>query len=96
MKTKVMVSKMGLINIKPSSKKDSCRICSRKTMANAVLCKSCGNWLHGRCAKIKRVTTTLAIDVCCRNCNGCHGNGEDQDERLHDDVETVTDYSISR
>ena len=30
-------------------------------MLNAVLCKSCGNYIHGRCAKIKRVTNRLAI-----------------------------------
>ena len=42
-KTKVMVSKIGQITVKPSRKKDLCGICGRKTMANAVLCKFCGN-----------------------------------------------------
>ena len=55
-KTKVMVSKIGQINIKPSSKKDPCGFGGRKTMINAALCKSCGNWKHGRCAKFKRAT----------------------------------------
>ena len=73
-KTKVMVSKIGQISIKPSSMKDPCGICGRKTMANAVLCKSCGNWIHGRCAKIERVTGTLATDLRCMKCNGCHKN----------------------
>ena len=36
-KTKVIVSKIGQIGIKPSSMKDPCGICGRKTMANAVL-----------------------------------------------------------
>ena len=31
-------------------------------MISAVLCKYCGNWIHGRCAKIKMVTNRLAID----------------------------------
>ena len=44
METKVMVSKIGQVTGKPSSKKDPCGICGRKTMLNAVLCKSCGNW----------------------------------------------------
>ena len=44
---------IGQISIKPSSKKHPCGICGRKAMANAVLCKSCGNWIYGRCAKIK-------------------------------------------
>ena len=42
MKTKVMVSKIGQVTVRLSSKKDSCGICGRKTMLNAVLCKSCG------------------------------------------------------
>ena len=66
MKTKVMASKIGQITVRPSSKKDPCGICDRKIMANAVLCKSCGNWIHGRCARIKGVTNRLAIDFKCR------------------------------
>ena len=50
--------------------------------------------LRGLSLKIKRVTTTNAIDLRCRKCKGCHKNVEDQEERLHDDVETVTDYHI--
>ena len=55
MKTKVMVSKIGQVTVKPCSKKDPCGIFGRKTMLNVVLCKSCGNWIHGRNAKIKKV-----------------------------------------
>ena len=62
-------------------------------MLNAVLCKSCGNWIHGRCAKIKRVTNRHAIDIKCWKCKGYHENVEDQKEKLHDDVETVTELS---
>ena len=39
-KTKVMVSKIGQVTVRPSSKKDPCGICGRKTMLNAVLCQS--------------------------------------------------------
>ena len=46
-KTRVMVSKIGQITVSPSSKKEPCEICGRKTMENAVLCKSCGNLIHG-------------------------------------------------
>ena len=66
------VNKIGKINVKPSKKKDSCHICGRKDMANAVLCKSSGNLKYGRCAKIKRVTNRPAIDHKCRKCKGCH------------------------
>ena len=82
-----MVSKIGQVTVKPSSKKDPC---GRKAMVNAVLCKSCGNWIHGRCAKIKRVTIGLAIYFKCRKCKWYHKNVEDQKEKLHDGVETVT------
>ena len=58
-KTKVMVSKIEQIIIKPSSRKDPCCIYGRKTMTNAALCKSCGNWMLGTCTNINRVTNTL-------------------------------------
>ena len=90
-KTKVMVSKIGQISMKPSSKKYPCGICGRKTMANAVLCESCGNWIQGSYVKINRVTNTLAIDLEHRKCKGCHKNAVDQEEKLHEDVETLTD-----
>ena len=68
MKTKVMVTKIGQVTVKPSSKKDPCGICGRKIMLNAVLCKSCGNWIHRRCKKFKSVTNRLAIDFRCGEC----------------------------
>ena len=52
MNTKVMVSKIWQVTVKQYRQKDPCGICGRKTMLNAVLCKSCGNLIHGRCAKI--------------------------------------------
>ena len=36
-----MVSTIGQINKKTPSNKDSCDICERKSMVNAILCKSC-------------------------------------------------------
>ena len=35
----------------------------------------------------------LVIDLKCRKCEGCHENEKDQEETLHDNVETVTDFS---
>ena len=83
----MMVSMIWQINIKTSCMKDPL---IRKTVADAALCKSCGNWLHGRCAKIKKVTDRLAIDFNSSKCKGCHENIDDQKEKLHDDIETVT------
>ena len=74
MKTKVTVSKIGQVAVKPYSKKDSCGICGRKTMLDVVLCKSCGDWIHKRCAKFQGVANRLAIDNKCRKCNGNHDN----------------------
>ena len=34
-------------------------------MVNSVLHTKSGNWVHGRCAKIKRVTTNLAMHFIC-------------------------------
>ena len=61
-------------------------------MLNAVLCKSCENLIHGRCAKIKGLTNRLVIDLKYRKCKVHHKNVEFQKEKLHDDVETVTEF----
>ena len=50
-KTKVMVSRSQGELFK--SKIDPCGICGRRVMTNTVLCTQCGNWVHGRYAKIK-------------------------------------------
>ena len=64
-KTKVMISKSEGELFK--SKIDPCGVCGRIT-ANLVLSTKCGNWVHGRCAKIKRVTTKLAMRFVCSKC----------------------------
>ena len=63
-------------------------------MVNAVLCKSCGNRIHGRCTKIKMVTNRLAIDFKCRKFKGRHENLENQKEKLHDGVKAVIVFHI--
>ena len=40
-KTKIVVSNIGHVTVKPSSNKDPCGMCGRRTMVDAVLCKSC-------------------------------------------------------
>ena len=57
-KTKVMVSGSEEEIIR--SKVDPSAKCGNRVMANSVPCTKCGKWVHGRCAKIKRVTSTLA------------------------------------
>ena len=43
-----------------NSKAVPCAKCVKRVMANLVMCTKCGKWMHGRCAKMKRVTSTLA------------------------------------
>ena len=62
-KIKVMVSdlKDEVLN----SKVDPCAKCGYRVMANLVMCTKCCKWVHGRCAKIKKVTSTLAKGFVC-------------------------------
>ena len=62
-------------------------------MINAVACESCGNWIHGRCAKIRRVTNRLAIDFKCTKYKGYHKNAVNHKEKLHEYVDIVKDFS---
>ena len=56
--TKVVVSgsKEGIIR----SKVDRCAKFGWKVMADLVLSIKCAIWVYGRCARMKRVTSTLA------------------------------------
>ena len=62
-KTKVMVS--GSEGKLFKSKIDQCGV-----MAISMLCTKCGNWVHGRCAKIKKVTAKLAMHFVGSRCRG--------------------------
>ena len=57
-KTKVMVS--GSKGEVLKSKVDPCAKCGKRVMANSVMSRKCGKWVHGRCAKMKRANSTLA------------------------------------
>ena len=67
-KTKVMVSVSEGELFK--RKIDPCGVCGRRAMVNSVLCTKCGNWVHGKCAKIKRTTNRLAMHFTCSKCKG--------------------------
>ena len=89
-KTKVMVS--GSEGELFKSKIDPCGVCGRRVMANSVLCTKCGNWVHGKCAKIKRVTIRLAMYFVCSKCKGMKKQTMDLIEKLCDEVETVNGF----
>ena len=61
-------------------------------MANSVLCTKCGNWVHGKCAKIKRATARLAMHFVCSKCKGIMEETMDSIEKLSDEVETVNGF----
>ena len=59
-KTKVMVS--GSKGEVLKSKVDPCAKC---VTANSMTCTKCGKWVHGRCGKMKKATSTLAKGFVC-------------------------------
>ena len=50
------------------NKVDRCAKCGKRVMTNSVMCTKCGRLVHGRCTKMKRVTSTLAKDFVCKLC----------------------------
>ena len=61
-------------------------------MTNSVLCTKCGNWVHGRCAKIKRATARLAIHFICSKCKEITEGMVDLIKKLCNEVETVNGF----
>lgn len=89
-KTKLMVN--GTKGEVLKSRIDPCGICGRRVMKNSVCCTLCGKWIHSRCAKVKRVTNSLARMFECDNCK----KNEEMPERivkLNDEVETVNAFN---
>ena len=89
-KTKVMVcgSERELFK----SKIGLCGVCGRRVMANSMMCTKCGNWVHGKCAKITRATARLAIHFVCLKCKGIIVRTLDSIEKLCDEVETANGF----
>ena len=61
-------------------------------MANSALCTKCGNWVHGKCAKIKRVIARLAMHFVCSKRRGIMEAMVDSIEKLCDEVKTVNGF----
>ena len=89
-KTKMMVS--GTDGEVPTSKVDPCGVCGKRVMANSVSCTKCGKWIHGRCAKVKRVTPSLARNFICGRCEKRAGEMVIPVEELCEEVETVKGF----
>ena len=61
-------------------------------MTNSVLCVKCGKWIHGRCAKVKRMTPTLGRDFVCGRCKKQVDGLMELVEELCEEVETVRGF----
>ena len=75
------------------SKVDPCGVCSLRVKANSALCVQCGRWIHGGCARVKRVTPKFSRNFSCRKCDGNIGEAVEQEVKLCDEVETVHEYT---
>ena len=65
-KTKVMVS--GSKGEVRQSKVDPCATYGKREIENSVMCKKCSKWVLARCAKMRRVATTLAKGFVWKQC----------------------------
>ena len=90
---KVMVScgitQDGLSN----SKVEPCGVCSLRVKASSVLCVQCGRWIHVRCVGVKRVTSKFSRNCTCRKCGGNVREAVEQEVKLCDEVETVSEFT---
>ena len=75
------------------SKVDPCGVCSLNVKVNSALCLQCGNWSHGRCARVKRVTSKFSRNHQCRKCEGNIGEEVGQEDKLCDEMETVMEFT---
>ena len=67
-----------------------------RVTANSVLGTKCGNWVYGRCAKIKRVTARLGMHFICSKCKAIMEGTVDSIEKLCDEVEKVNGFCYLR
>ena len=69
--TKVMVLSSSITQDDMSnSKVEPCGVCSLRVKANSVLCVQCGKWIHGTCARLKRVTQSCSEILHAGNVKG--------------------------
>ena len=92
-KTKVMVCG-GITKDGMSKRKvDLCGTCSLRAKANSALCLQCGKLIHSRCAGMKKVTLTSSKYLTCSKCEGNIGEAVEQEVKLCDEVETVSEFT---
>ena len=74
------------------SKIDPCGVGERRIKADSVLCMKCGNWVRGKCAKIKTVTARFATRFVCLRCKRIREGIKHSIENLCDEVETESGF----
>ena len=74
------------------SKVDPCGVCSLRVKASSVLCLQCLKWNHSRCAGMKRVTY-YSRNFTYRKCEGNIGEAVEQEVKLCDEMETVSEFT---
>ena len=69
--------------------------CGKGVMKNSVTCTKCGKWVHGRCAKMKKATSTRAKNFVCERCAKTIKGIMEQAEELsfYDRFESVKRFS---
>ena len=87
-KTKVMVNGSITTEGMSISKDDPCGVCSLWVKAYSVLCVHFGKWIHGRCAREKRMFPKFFRNFECRKYEGYIGEAVEHEKKLCDEVET--------
>ena len=64
-----------------------------RARANSVLRVQCGKWINGRCAVVQMVTPKFSRNITCRKGEGNIGEVVQQEEKLCDEVETVSGFT---
>ena len=53
----------------------------------------CGEWIHSRCAGVKKVTPNFSSHFACGKFEGNIGKVVEQEENLYGEVETVREFT---
>ena len=72
------------------SKVDPCGVCSLRVKVNSVLCLQRDKLIH---SSVNMVIPNLSINLTCRKCDGNIGEAVEQEEKLCDDVKTVSEFT---
>ena len=75
------------------SKVYPCEVGCLGVKANSVLSVQCGRWIHGRCARVKRVTQKFSRNLTCRKCERNIGEAVERKKKFCEEVETAMEFT---